>query len=395
MLGAFMYTFLLGKYAGLSANLRQDSNDLAVYRDTGEAILSGRLPYRDFFIEYPPASVASFVPPAIFTETPLQYADFLARQMSLVLVATLVLVALAAWKFRGEWAWVAPSVSFVAGACLLYPVAVTRFDPAVSLTLALAAFCAALGGRYLLIGYASLGLGAAAKLVPALATLSLAFLGRVANGFWRIVLGFAIFFGVLGAFFVPSYLLGGDTFIESFTYHADRGLQLESLYTSVLLKLGWIQGINFEYGAFDVSGRGVDLLSSLSLPITGALLLVTSAFMYRDYRAGRFGRDKFPQYAAALILAFIIGSKVLSPQYMLWLLPLVPLAAGGLMGIGVSLVFLVACWTTTQIFPLHYGELMNLQPAATNLLLIRNLLLVVLWVLMLFLPQTTPLKEKP
>lgn len=135
-------------------------------------------------------------------------------------------------------------------------------------------------------------------------------------------------------------------------------------------------------------------MSSLSLPITGALLLVTSAIMYRDFRAGRFGRDRFPQYAAALILAFIIGSKVLSPQYMLWLLPLVPLAAGGLMGVGVSAVFLVTCWSTTQIFPIHYGELMNLQPEATNLLVIRNLLLVVLWILMLFLPQTTTPKAR-
>ena len=390
-----MYLFLLDKYAGLTADLKQNSNDIALYRNTGEAILRGQLPYRDFFIEYPPASVAAFVPPAMFTETPLGYTDFLARQMSLILVATLVLVALAAWKLRGGWAWVAPTIAFVAGACLLFPIAVTRFDPTVSLTLALAVLCAALGGRYLLLGYASLGLGAAAKLVPALATLPLAFLGkRIGGGLRNILFGFAIFSGIVGAFFIPAYLLGGDTFIKSFTYHADRGLQLESLYTSVLLKLGWIRSIGFEYGAFDVSGRGVDLLSSLSLPITGALLLVTSAVVYRDFRAGRFGPDKFPQYAAALILAFIIGSKVLSPQYMLWLLPLVPLAAGGLVGVGVSAVFLVTCWSTTQIFPIHYSELMNLQPEATNLLVIRNLLLVVLWILMLFLPQTATPKAR-
>ncbi len=395
MLGAVMYSFLLRRYAGLSSNLKQDSNDLAVYRDTGEAILRGELPYRDFFIEYPPASVPAFVPPALFTETPLGYADFLAHQMALVLIATLVLVALAARKLRGAWAWAVPAAAFAAGAAMLYPVAVTRFDPVVSLTLAVAALCAALGGRYLLLGYASLGLGAAAKLVPALATLPLAFLERRTGGGLRgAIWGFAIFFVVLGAFFVPAYLLGSDRFVESFTYHADRGLQLESLATSVLIKLGWIQSISFEYGAWDVSGRGVDLLSSLSLPITGVLLLITTAVMYRDRKAGRFGSDRFPQYAAALVLAFILGSKVLSPQYMLWLLPLVPLAAGGLMGVGVSAVFLAACWATTQIFPTYYGELMNLEPTAVNLLLVRNLLLVVLWVLMLFLPQDAVSKEK-
>ncbi len=390
-----MYSFLIARYAGLSSNLKQDSNDLAVYRDTGEAILRGELPYQDFFIEYPPASVPAFVPPAVFTETPVGYANFLAHQMALVLVVALVLVALAARRLRGDWGWAVPAAAFVAGASMLYPVAVTRFDPVVSLTLAVAALCAALGGRYLLLGYASLGLGAAAKLVPALATLPLASLEkRTGGGLRGAAFGFAIFFGALGAFFVPAYLLGGDTFVQSFTYHADRGLQLESLATSILIKLGWIQGIAFEYGAWDVSGRGVELLSSLSLPVTGALLLVTAAVMYRDLRAGRFGPDRFARYAAALLLAFMLGSKVLSPQYMLWLLPLLPLAAGGMVGVGVSAVFLVACWATTQIFPIYYGALMNLEPTAVNLLLLRNLLLVLLWVLMLFLPQDAVSKER-
>ncbi|MGB3683685.1 MAG: glycosyltransferase 87 family protein [Rubrobacteraceae bacterium] len=390
-----MYAFLWRQYAGLSDELKTASNDLAVYRNTGEALLRGELPYRDFFIEYPPGSVPAFVPPALFTETPLGYSNFLAHQMSLMLVAALALVALTAWKIRGDWSWAAPAAAFAAGTALLYPVAVTRFDPTVSLSLAVAAFFVALGGRYILLGYASLGFGAAAKLVPALATLPMALLARRAGGgLRRAITGFAVFFAVLGAFFVPSYLIGSDRFIESFTYHANRGLQLESVATSVLLKLGWIQGISFEYGAWDVSGRGVDLMSALSLPITGALLLVTSAVMYKDYRAGRFGAGKFPRYAAALILAFIIGSKVLSPQYMLWLLPLVPLAAGGLMGLGVSVVFLTACWATTQIFPTYYGDLMDLEPTAVNLLLFRNLLLVVLWILMLFLPEDSPSSPK-
>jgi hypothetical protein len=90
----------------------------------------------------------------------------------------------------------------------------------------------------------------------------------------------------------------------------------------------------------------------------------------------------------------MVGSKVLSPQYMLWLLPLLPLAAGGLWGVGISAMFLVACWTTTQIFPSYYGNLMRLEPEAINLLLLRNLLLVVIWIAMLVLPsEDTPEKE--
>jgi hypothetical protein len=200
------------------------------------------------------------------------------------------------------------------------------------------------------------------------------------------VRGYAAFFAVLALFFVPALLLGGDSFAGSFAYHADRGLQVESLMASVLMKLGWVSGVVFEYGAFEARGRGVDLASSLSLPVTAVLLLVTASLTYRAYHRGRLGDRAFPRYAAALILAFMLGSKVLSPQYVIWLLPLVPLSAGGASGLVLSTVFLAACSTTTLVFPTHYDDLLNLRFPGPHLLLTRNLLLVVLWVLLLFLP---------
>ena len=183
-------------------------------------------------------------------------------------------------------------------------------------------------------------------------------------------------------------MLGGSQFEKSFAYHAQRGLQVESVWSSVLMSLGWIEKIVFDFGAFEVRGRGVDLAASLSLPVTGVLLLVTALAMYGQHRAGRFGAGQFPRYAAALILAFMIGSKVLSPQYMIWLLPLVPLSIPGLAGIGISLLFVATCWTTTQIFPIHYGDLLNLRSPGPVLLLARNVLLICMWGLLLLIPAS-------
>jgi glycosyl transferase family 87 len=380
LLGSFLYWQLLARFAALPSVLREGSNDLAIYRDAGEAILRGQIPYRDFFIEYPPGSLPVFVPPALFSVDKAGYIALFASEMALVLVAALVLTALAARKLWGFWAWPVPALTFVAAAIMLYPVAVTRYDAVVALTLAVAAIGAALGGRYVYLAFASLGLGAAAKLVPALATVPLA--RRDAAR------GYAVFFGVLVLFFAPAVLLGGDRFLNSFAYHAERGLQVESLAASILMKLGWVTGISFEYGAFEVQGKGVGLASSLSLPMTGVLFLITALVMYR--RRGRLDAGRFPRYAAALILAFMLGSKVLSPQYMIWLLPIVPLGVGGLAGAGVSLIFLAACWTTTQVFPIHYGDLLNGRYPGPDLLLARNLLLVILWALLLFLPPRTP-----
>ncbi len=194
-------------------------------------------------------------------------------------------------------------------------------------------------------------------------------------------------FVVVAVFLLPALLLEGGGFIESFSYHADRRLQLESLGSSVLLKLEYVERVFPEFGAYDVQGRGVDLLSSMSLPVTGVLLVLTAAMAYREHHEGRFGPDQLPRFAAAFVLAFLIGSKVLSPQYVIWLLPLVPLSAGGVWGLGVSAVFLAVCWMTTQTFPFHYLEFSAGRSPGTDILLGRNQLLLVLWGLMLTLPS--------
>jgi Glycosyltransferase family 87 len=389
LLGALLYWWLLDASAGLPSYLREGSNDLSIYRQAGEAILRGEIPYRDFFIEYPPGSLPAFVPPALFSTDASGYITLFSSEMALVLVATLLLTALAARRMRGFWAWPVPAITFAAATIMLYPVAVTRYDAVVALALAVAALCAALGGRYVLLAYAALGFGAAAKLVPALATVPLA----LTRG--RVVHGYTVFLGVLALFFAPALLLGGVGFLGSVAYHADRGLQVESLGASVLIKLGQVSDVVFRYGAFEVQGRDVELAGSLSLPVTGVLLLATAFFMYREHRKGRFGFEAFPRYAAALILAFMLGSKVLSPQYVIWLLPLVPLSVGGIAGIVVSAIFLGVCFMTTQVFPIHYGDLLNLQPPGPDLLLARNLLLVLLWILLLLLPDRTREKDPP
>ena len=366
----------------LPPDLREGSNDLSLYRETGEEILRGEVPYRDFLIEYPPGSLAAFVPPAFFSASRHGFIDAFAMEMAVVLAATLVVTALAARRVRGSRAWLLPSATFVAAAFLLYPVALTRYDAVVALALGLAAFLATLGGRYAVLAYASLGVGAAAKLVPALAALPLALVRR------SVALGLAVFVATVALLFVPFVLLGGRGLWEGFAYQTERGLQVESLAASVLIPLR-ATGVVFEHGAFEVRGGAAGLAATLSPLSTIVFLGITGLVMYSRYRrSGGPGVEAFPGHAAALILAFMLGSKVLSPQYMLWLLPLVPLAAGGAAGAVVCAIFLAACLLTTQVYPIHYGDLLSFRYPGPQLLLARNLLLVGLWVLLLALPAT-------
>jgi hypothetical protein len=380
VVGAFLYWRLFAMFAQLPATKKQGSAGLKIYHHAGEALLRGEVPYLDFFIEYPPGSLLAFVPPALFSSNRVDYTTLFAIEMALAAVAALVLTALTARRLWGPWAYAIPTVTFTVAALLLHNLILARYDAVVTLTLAFATLCVVLGGRYVLLAYASLGFGAAAKLVPALATLPVALLRRGAAR------GYASFFGVLALFFAPPLLLAREGLTKSFTYQANRGLQVESLAASILLKLGWVRRTTFDYGAIEVRGRGVEFASSLSLPLTALLLLVTALVMYREYRRGRLGVEHYPRYAAALILAYVLGSRVLSPQYMLWLLPLVPLVGKRSMKIGISAVFLAACGTT-RLMLIHYQELVFLRFPGPDLLLARNLLLVLLWALLLFVPE--------
>jgi hypothetical protein len=377
---------LLFLSAGLPPDLREESNDLSIYREAGESMLRGEVPYRDFFIEYPPGSLPAFVPPALSSADRDAYTNLFSLEMGVFLALTLLLTALAARRLRGSHAWILPAGTFAVAALLLYPVAVTRYDAVVALTLGSAAFFAT-SGRFLALAYASLGLGAAAKIVPALAILPLALARRGA------AIGFAVFLALLAYFFVP--FLGSRGLLESLAYQTQRGLQVESLAASVMIPFRPVGRVVFEYGAFEVRGRGVGLATSLSPLLTLILLAATGLVMYREYRLfGRPGVGDFPRHAAALILAFMLGSRVLSPQYMIWLLPLIPLGASGAAGAAVCAVFLVVCLLTTQVFPTHYADLLAFRFPGPELLLARNLLLVVLWVMMLVLPAIAR-EERP
>jgi hypothetical protein len=153
-----------------------------------------------------------------------------------------------------------------------------------------------------------------------------------------------------------------------------------------LMFLRSVNSVVFEHGAFELRGEGAGLATSLSPFLTLLLLVVTGLAMWWEFRrCGGLAVWTFPRHAAALILAFMLGSRVLSPQYMIWLLPLVPLSAGGLVGTIICALFLVACFTTTLVFPFHYADLLSFRYPGPELLLARNLLLLILWIAMLTL----------
>ena len=88
---------LLGALAVPSGGLFRGAKfrDLHVYRAYGDALLDGRLPYRDVFVEYPPGAIPLFAAPSLapggWYDAALQGADDALRASARSTWSTLLL----------------------------------------------------------------------------------------------------------------------------------------------------------------------------------------------------------------------------------------------------------------------------------------------------------------
>lgn len=204
--------------------------DRHLYRAFAERILAGELPYRDFFVEYPPGALPVFVLP---TAAGGQYAIAFKVLMALLGGAAVGFAALALGRLgrHGVALW-APVLAAALVPALLATLSVNTYDvwPAF---LATVAIWALLGGRAPL-ALAFLGLATAAKLVPAV--LLPLFLLHVARTAGRRAAGrAALAFGAAGAVVTLPFVLlapGGVGF--SLEAQATRGLHSDSVPASLL-----------------------------------------------------------------------------------------------------------------------------------------------------------------
>jgi uncharacterized membrane protein len=333
--------------------------DWPTYRDYGTAIVDhGRVPYRDFAVEYPPGALPVFVAPAPFAD----YASAFGWVMAACGVALVFVVA----QVRVRAAFFVALAPVLAGSLIL-----TRFDlwPALLATAALAALAAE---RHRL-GWALLGAAVAAKLWPlVLVPIALAWSAR--RGRSR-----APFAGlaVVVVAFVPFALLAPHGLWESLRGQASRPLQIESLGASILTTFGHPQVIT-THGSQNVAGHGA--VAAVFAVVQAAALIA----LWIAFARGPVTRDRLLRYSAACVCAFVVFGKVLSPQFLLWLIPLVPLVRGrrGLAATGI----LAAALVLTQVwFPGRYWSYAD-RFHLSGVVLARDLALVLL-VAVLALPS--------
>jgi hypothetical protein len=202
---------------------------------------------------------------------------------------------------------------------------------------------------------------------------------RDGPGLVRFGLGFFVVVGLVGAW---AWAAAGPESLGWLRYQEDRGLQLESVGASVLLGLHVLVALpverNFMFGAAQIVAPGSAEIVAISPWVGAALLAGVLGVSCRRFRldrrdAGRVAPESIQLAAVAAITVFLVASKVLSMQYILWLLPFVPLLRSQIGWLGVALAAL-----TTAIFTLDYEGLAQFEPGMVGLLLARNGLLLVL-----------------
>jgi Glycosyltransferase family 87 len=352
-----------------------------------EAIESGELPYRDQEVEYPPLSIPVLQGPALFGDGADAYTRAFGWEMMIVDLAIVLLLALA---LPGTRRHVLSALGvYTAGVVLLSgavldpslidngPLILNRFDLVPAL-LVLAAVLARDAGRSATWS-ALLAAGAGVKAFPLFLYPALL---RGERRFARVAIGAAI--PLLAC--IAIVVAWGDEFGAAITYHTNRELQIESLAATpfeIFHRLGWADASSgVGHGGFELVASGANVARWLSVALgVGAYVLLVWA--------GWRSRVSNLKLVTALLTVMVVFAPVLSPQFILWILP-VSAAAYGLSRENALLLIAVLF---TQIILQNYDQVDGLGGGFVWSIAARNLYLL-LYLYFVFAPIVRAAREE-
>lgn len=370
--GCFAVTFLGGPWGDESVT------DLFLYRSYADLFLDGFLPYRDVAFEYPPLAAPLLALPAVLGSGDDAYRLAFA---ALALVLAGVLVLLVGGLARRTGGYPVRAMLAVAAAPLLTGAMLrTHFDLAPVVLTAGALLC--LVSNRPRAGMAILGAGVMMKGFPiVVAPVALAWL--LARGQRREALE-----ATAALALVVLAVAGGAAALslpgaaDAVTYHVDRPAQVESAPAMLLLGLDGlgagraelVHSHRSEGVEHPASAAAVALFSGLGI---AAVALMTAGAARRPGTTER-GEESDARAlvlaSLAAVAAFAAFGKVLSPQFLIWVLPLGALAlAWGMPALAGAVLAAVAL--TLIEFPAHYDDVVAREPAALWLVALRDAVL--------------------
>ncbi len=366
---------------------------IGVFKTYGDLMRAGHTPYRDFVLEYPPLAAPLLWLPTMVARGTVGYRLAFGVE---ALVFDLLGVGVGLWLVRRVAPHIPPWGIVLAQPlwllCAGRVLVCDRFDVSVAVLMLLA--IALVVARRPRLAWLVLGLATALKLYPVVLLPLFALVAVSGGRRWRLA-------GDIGAFaaaiVVPGLIVArGDlpavaTFL---TYHLDRGLEIETVYASALMigrSLSGPVSQRWGHGGNEIVAPLAPLLTSLTLPLT--VLALGAVYLVAWHRRHGWADtptlvDDLARLSVAAILAFMLAGKVLSPQYLLWLYPLIAVVSRRPLTLWA--VYGLALLLTGWIFPAHYYLLVRFAPREVLALVARNVVLLALAALALLPHTTTP-----
>lgn len=351
--------------------------DIPVYREVADQVLDGQVPYRDFALEYPPGALVAFLVPAL---VPIGYGEAFSVLMLLALIATALGVmatarALGFDRHREAVAGVAVAVSPL----LLGNLVETRFDLLPTAVVAWTLWAAAAGRMRL--AWTLLGIATLVKLFPLALVPALLIFHLRRRGAGEAARGLGLGAAVFAAGLIPFAALSLSGTWELAQYHLDRPPQIESTASAYLLSLHALAdvpvAVENSFGSQGIPGTAAATLALVTTVVALGVVVALLATYWRALRGARPPGDArlMVAAAAATLAALMAGGKVLSPQFLVWLLPVGFLIAGRFAWTAAGGTVL-AMLLTQAYFPSAYWDLVALDSTQIWILVLRNAVII-------------------
>ncbi|WP_205614222.1 glycosyltransferase 87 family protein [Streptomyces dangxiongensis] len=327
----------------------------------------GSFPVHDTLWQYPPGAGAVLLAPGLLPGL-TYFQAFVLLTLAVDAITTAALLRAGTRPGRsllGAAVW-------TGGLPLLLHLPLARYDAEVTALAVLSLLASARSPR---AGGVLGALGALVKMWPALVLLGVP-RGRPTRRAWTWAAATgAVCFGLLAASLAHPL-----SFLRE---QGGRGVQIESLGGTALnlaRHAGWRGRTRYRYGAIELTGPHVHAVATASLALTA---LAFGLLLLWRLRARHWSEATPYDAALSAVLLFTVTSRVISPQYMIWLIGLaaVCLTSRRTGQRPVAVLILAASALSTLVYPMYYREVIDGSWAGCLLMLARNGLLAVAAVL--------------